>query len=176
MNMKIPEGALFVLNRLTQAGYEAYLVGGCVRDMLMQEEPKDYDVCTSALPHEMQAVFADCHVVETGLKHGTLTVVVNHEPYEATTFRVDGEYTDSRHPDSVNFVSDVKEDLARRDFTVNAMAYHPDTGLIDPFGGQEDLKAGFIRCVGDAETRFGEVALRILRALRFASVYGFAIE
>ena len=176
MNMKIPEGALFVLNRLTQAGYEAYLVGGCVRDMLMQEEPKDYDVCTSALPHEMQAVFADCHVVETGLKHGTLTVVVNHEPYEATTFRVDGEYTDSRHPDSVNFVSDVKEDLARRDFTVNAMAYHPDTGLIDPFGGQEDISRRIIRCVGDAETRFGEDALRIMRALRFASVKQFAIE
>ena len=176
LTMQIPEGARFVLDRLTRAGYEAYLVGGCVRDMIMQTEPKDYDICTSALPEQMQEVFADCHVVETGLKHGTLTVVVDHEPYEATTFRVDGEYTDSRHPDSVSFVADVTEDLARRDFTVNAMAWHPDTGLIDPFGGREDIQRRMIRCVGDAETRFGEDALRIMRALRFASSKQFAIE
>lgn len=172
----IPEGAAYVMKRLTDAGCQAYVVGGCVRDSLLGIAPKDWDICTSATPEEMQQIFRGCHVVETGLKHGTLTVVVNHEPYEATTFRVDGEYTDHRHPDQVTFVRDVREDLARRDFTVNAMAYHPDTGVVDAFGGQEDLKAGLIRCVGDAETRFGEDALRILRALRFASVYGFAIE
>lgn len=172
----LPQGAAFVVRRLTDAGYQAYVVGGCVRDSLLGIEPKDWDVCTSATPEEMQMVFRGCHVVETGLKHGTLTVMVDHVPYEATTFRVDGEYTDHRHPDEVIFVTDVREDLARRDFTVNAMAYHPDTGVVDAFGGQEDLRAGIIRCVGEAQTRFGEDALRILRALRFASVYGFAIE
>lgn len=174
--MILPDGALFVLGRLRDAGHSAYVVGGCVRDMLMGDAPKDFDVCTSALPEEMQKIFADCHVVETGLKHGTLTVVIDHEPYEVTTYRVDGEYTDRRHPDSVRFVSDVTEDLSRRDFTVNAMAYHPDTGVIDPFGGQDDIQRKTIRCVGDAPTRFGEDALRIMRALRFASVKGFAIE
>lgn len=174
--LHLPEGAAFVLDKLTAAGYQAYVVGGCVRDSLLGKEPKDWDVCTSATPEEMQRVFRGCHVVETGLKHGTLTVVVEHEPYEVTTFRVDGEYTDHRHPDEVIFVTDVREDLARRDFTVNAMAYHPDAGVVDAFGGQADLAAGIIRCVGDAQTRFDEDALRILRALRFASVYGFAIE
>ncbi|MBQ8555103.1 MAG: tRNA nucleotidyltransferase [Clostridia bacterium] len=176
MQLNLPAGAAFVLDRLTQGGYQAYIVGGCVRDALLGREPKDWDVCTSALPEEMQRVFADCHVIETGLKHGTLTVMVDHEPYEVTTFRVDGEYTDHRHPDEVIFVSDVVEDLARRDFTVNAMAWHPDSGLVDAFGGREDLRQGVIRCVGEAERRFDEDALRILRALRFASVYGFDIE
>lgn len=174
--IKIPSGASMVMKQLTNAGFQAYVVGGCVRDSLLGKTPKDWDLCTSATPEEMQQVFAGCHVVETGLQHGTLTVVANHEPYEVTTFRVDGEYTDHRHPDQVIFVRDVREDLARRDFTVNAMAYHPDSGLVDAFHGQEDLKHQVIRCVGDAERRFEEDALRILRALRFAAVYGFSIE
>ena len=173
---ELPQGAAFVLKRLHDAGYQAYVVGGCVRDTLLGIAPKDWDVCTNALPHEMQRVFADCHVIETGLQHGTLTVMYDHEPYEVTTFRVDGEYTDHRHPDEVIFVTDVREDLARRDFTVNAMAWSEETGVVDAFGGQEDLAARLIRCVGDARKRFGEDALRIMRAMRFASVYGFAID
>lgn len=172
---KLPAGAEFVLKRLRERGYQAYVVGGCVRDSLLGREPKDWDVCTNALPQEMQRVFADCHVIETGLQHGTLTVMINHEPFEVTTFRVDGEYTDHRHPDEVIFVTDVKEDLSRRDFTVNAMAWSHETGLVDAFGGQEDLAARVIRCVGEPCKRFDEDALRIMRALRFASVYGFAI-
>lgn len=173
---KLPAGAEFVLRRLHDAGYQAYVVGGCVRDTLLGKAPKDWDVCTNALPHEMQRVFADCHVIETGLQHGTLTVMHNHEPFEVTTFRVDGEYTDHRHPDEVIFVADVRDDLSRRDFTVNAMAWSAETGVVDAFGGQEDLAAGVIRCVGEPEKRFGEDALRIMRALRFASTYGFAID
>ena len=173
---KLPKGAEFVLRRLHDAGYQAYVVGGCVRDTLLGIAPKDWDVCTNALPHEMQAVFADCHVIETGLQHGTLTVMYDHEPFEVTTFRVDGEYTDHRHPDEVIFVTDVRQDLSRRDFTVNAMAWSKETGVVDAFGGQEDLAARLIRCVGEPEKRFGEDALRIMRAMRFASVYGFAID
>ena len=172
----LPSGAAWILRRLNDCGYRAYVVGGCVRDVLLGKTPNDWDICTDALPEDMQRVFADCHVVETGLKHGTLTVVLEHEPYEVTTFRVDGGYTDHRHPDSVTFVSDLTADLARRDFTVNAMAYHPDEGVVDAFGGRDDLRAGVIRCVGEAMRRFDEDALRILRALRFASTYGFAIE
>ena len=173
---KLPAGAEFVLRRLHEAGYQAYVVGGCVRDTLLGKAPKDWDVCTNALPNQMQRVFADCHVIETGLQHGTLTVMYHHEPFEVTTFRVDGEYTDHRHPDEVIFVADVREDLSRRDFTVNAMAWSPDSGVVDAFGGQEDLKRRLIRCVGEPEKRFREDALRIMRALRFASVYGFAID
>lgn len=174
--LNLPRGAAFVLERLKESGHEAYVVGGCVRDALLGREPKDWDVCTGALPEEMQRIFADCHVIETGLKHGTLTVMYDHEPYEVTTFRMDGEYTDHRHPDEVIFVEDVVEDLARRDFTVNAMAWRPETGLVDAFGGRQDLQDGIIRCVGDAVRRFDEDALRIMRALRFAAVYGFSIE
>lgn len=174
--MRLPEGAAFILKRLEARGYRAYVVGGCVRDSLMGREPKDYDVCTDALPEQLRAVFSDCRVIDTGLKHGTLTVLFDHIPYEVTTFRIDGAYTDHRHPDGVTFVSDVEADLSRRDFTVNAMAWNPATGLVDAFGGQGDLDRKLIRCVGDPETRFGEDALRILRALRFASVYGFSIE
>ncbi len=173
---KLPAGAEFVLNRLHEQGYQAYVVGGCVRDSLLGKAPKDWDVCTNALPEEMQRIFADCHVIETGLQHGTLTVMIEHEPYEVTTFRVDGEYTDHRHPDEVIFVADVREDLSRRDFTVNAMAWSPRTGLVDAFGGREDLAAKVIRCVGEPHKRFDEDALRIMRALRFASVYGFDID
>jgi len=172
---ELPRGAAFVLKRLHDAGYQAYAVGGCVRDTLLGIAPKDWDVCTNALPHQMQQVFADCRVIETGLQHGTLTVMYDHEPYEVTTFRVDGEYTDHRHPDEVIFVADVREDLSRRDFTVNAMAWSEETGVVDAFGGQQDLSARMIRCVGEPEKRFGEDALRIMRAMRFASVYGFAI-
>ncbi|MBQ4580580.1 MAG: CCA tRNA nucleotidyltransferase [Clostridia bacterium] len=173
---KLPAGAEFVINRLNQQGFAAYVVGGCVRDTLLGKAPKDWDVCTNALPEQMQQVFADCHVIETGLQHGTLTVMYDHEPFEVTTFRVDGEYTDHRHPDEVVFVSDVRDDLSRRDFTVNAMAWSPETGLVDAFGGREDLQKQLIRCVGEPERRFDEDALRIMRALRFASVYGFAID
>ena len=173
---KLPAGAEFVLKRLQDAGYQGYVVGGCVRDTLLGKVPKDWDVCTNALPHEMQRIFADCHVIETGLQHGTLTVMYHHEPFEVTTFRVDGEYTDHRHPDQVIFVADVRDDLSRRDFTVNAMAWNHKSGVVDAFGGQEDLKNQLIRCVGEPEKRFQEDALRIMRALRFASVYGFAID
>lgn len=176
MELRIPSGAEFILRRLEEAGHMGYVVGGCVRDALLGREPNDWDVCTGAKPHEMQAAFRDCRVIETGLKHGTLTVLHGGEPYEVTTFRVDGEYTDHRHPDEVIFVENVIDDLARRDFTINAMAWNPSTGLVDAFGGQEDLKRRLIRCVGEPEKRFTEDALRILRALRFASVYNFLIE
>lgn len=174
--IQLPPNVERILTLLNQAGYKAYVVGGCVRDALLSKTPKDWDICTSALPVEMERVFQGFRVVETGLKHGTLTVVLDGVPYEITTFRVDGAYTDHRHPDGVTFVTDVREDLARRDFTVNAMAYHPAEGLIDAFGGQEDLQRKVIRCVGQPEERFREDALRILRALRFASVYGFSID
>lgn len=175
-NLNLPAPVATLLRRLNESGFSAYVVGGCVRDSLLGLAPHDWDICTSALPAQMQEVFRDLHTVETGLKHGTLTVVVDHVPYEVTTFRTDGNYTDHRHPDSVRFVDSLTEDLARRDFTVNAMAWSPDSGLADPFRGQQDLAAGLIRCVGEAEKRFDEDALRILRALRFASVYDFTIE
>ncbi len=174
--LAIPAGADFILRRLFDAGYDAYVVGGCVRDSLLGLTPHDWDVCTNARPDEMQRVFNDCRVIETGLKHGTLTILYDRVPYEVTTFRVDGSYTDHRHPDRVEFVTDVVDDLSRRDFTINAMAWNPRRGLVDAFCGQEDLKAGIIRAVGDPATRFNEDALRILRALRFASVFGFSIE
>lgn len=170
-----PDDALRVVRRLNAAGHRAYFVGGCVRDSLLGLTPKDWDICTGAGPEAMARVFAGWHVVETGLKHGTLTVMLDHKPYEVTTFRVDGAYTDHRHPDSVAFTDDLREDLRRRDFTVNAMAWHPEEGLVDLFGGQEDLKAGLIRCVGNPRERFGEDALRILRALRFAACHDLRI-
>lgn len=174
--IQIPAHALTVVERLERYGYEAYVVGGCVRDSLLGRCPKDWDVCTNALPEEVLRVFKRFHVIKTGLQHGTVTVMVNHEPVEVTTFRIDGAYTDNRHPDSVNFVSRVEEDLARRDFTINAMAYNPTRGLVDAFDGQTDLKAGVIRCVGEPDARFNEDGLRILRALRFAARYNFGIE
>ena len=178
MNYKLtlPAHVSDLVSRLHSAGFSAYVVGDCVRDSLLGLEPHDWDICTSALPDQMQSVFSGLRTVETGLKHGTLTVIVEHVPYEVTTYRIDGDYTDHRHPDTVVFVDDLTKDLARRDFTVNAMAWSPDAGLADPFGGQQDLAAGLIRCVGEPEQRFEEDALRVLRALRFASVYGFAIE
>ena len=174
--MELPREVSGLIDRLEEAGYSAYAVGGCVRDTLLSLHPHDWDLCTSARPEEMQAVFRGERLVETGLKHGTLTVVIDHHPYEITTFRTDGTYTDHRHPDSVTFVEDVSGDLARRDFTVNAMAYSPRTGLVDLFGGRRDLENRVIRCVGTPADRFREDALRILRALRFASAYDFTLE
>ena len=173
---KLPDLIELVLRRLHDAGYEAYIVGGCVRDSLLGLVPQDYDVTTSALPEEVEAVFADYSVIETGLKHGTVTVLIDHIPVEITTFRTESVYSDHRHPDQVAFTRNLREDAARRDFTMNAMAYCEETGLMDYFGGQEDLKAGVIRCVGVAEERFREDALRILRALRFSARFGFRIE
>ncbi len=172
----IPSGVLRVLDVLEKAGFEAWLVGGCVRDHLRGLPPKDYDVTTNAAAGQVIAAFDGFRVIETGIKHGTVTVLSDGMPIEVTTYRVDGEYSDGRHPDSVSFSADIKEDLSRRDFTVNAMAYSPSRGYLDLFGGMDDLGAGIIRCVGDPSKRFGEDALRILRALRFASVLEFEIE
>lgn len=172
----IPSDALVLLEELNRNGYEAYVVGGCVRDSLLGLTPKDWDICTSALPDEIKDCFSGYHLLETGIRHGTVTVRLNQQSYEITTFRTDGEYLDFRHPKKVSFVKDIRSDLARRDFTVNAMAYHPQKGLVDYFGGQADLKDKRLRCVGEAEVRFQEDALRIMRALRFSGVYGFSIE
>lgn len=169
----IPPPAQRVLDELNGAGHSAYVVGGCVRDSLLGLQPHDWDICTSARPEQVIDVFGAERVIPTGLKHGTVTVRENGESFEVTTFRVDGRYSDGRRPDSVRFSDSLLEDLMRRDFTVNAMAYHPDEGLIDPFGGQEDIEGRLLRCVGDAYARFSEDALRILRAVRFGAVYGF---
>lgn len=174
MKFILPQNIQFVLNTLTQNGHKAYIVGGCVRDLLCGNTPHDYDVTTSALPHETQALFEK--TIATGLKHGTITVMVDNSPIEVTTFRTESVYNDSRHPESVNFVRNVSDDLARRDFTVNAMCYNPNDGLIDLFDGQCDIKNKLLRAVGDAETRFQEDALRILRLFRFAATLGFSIE
>ena len=174
--MYIPTSVLELMDRLEEAGFECYCVGGCVRDASLGIEPHDYDCCTAATPEEMLAIFADRRLVLAGLKHGTVGVVTESGVVEITTFRTEGGYADARHPDWVKFVRNLREDLARRDFTVNAMAYSPRRGLADPFGGQEDLKKGLIRAVGRPEERFREDALRILRGLRFAARFGFAIE
>ena len=176
MDIKLPMSVQFILNQLNDNGYEAYVVGGCVRDSIMGFAPHDWDVCTSALPEQVIDVFKDYKVIPTGIQHGTVSVVLEDTVYEITTYRVDGEYKDNRHPDSVEFVSNLKEDLARRDFTINAMAYNDKDGLIDYFGGIDDIKHKFIRCVGLPKKRFSEDALRIMRALRFAMVFGFNIE
>ncbi|MBP3413702.1 MAG: HD domain-containing protein [Clostridia bacterium] len=172
----IPQNIEFALNRLQQAGFEAYVVGGCVRDMLMKKQPNDYDITTNASPDETMAVFSDMRVIETGLQHGTVTVVCNGDNIEITTYRIDGEYGDNRHPKQVTFTKNLCDDLARRDFTVNAMAYNPSSGLVDIYGGREDIKNRVIRCVGKPDLRFSEDGLRILRALRFASVLDFSID
>ncbi len=174
--MQIPQNILFILDRLEQAGYEAYIVGGCVRDSLMGQQPHDFDITTSALPEETERVFSDMRVIETGLKHGTVTVLHEGEPIEITTYRIDGEYADGRHPDEVRFTRSLAEDVARRDFTMNGIAYSPRRGLFDRFDGAEDIRRGIIRCIGEPDVRFGEDALRILRALRFSAVLGFEIE
>lgn len=171
----LPQAAQ-AIERLRAAGHEAWIVGGCVRDVLLGRTPTDYDLTTSALPEETEAVFAGERLIETGLQHGTVTVVLEGVPLEITTYRVDGGYTDARHPDGVTFTRSLREDAARRDFTINAMAYAPGEGLLDPFGGQQDLAQGVIRCVGDPMQRMTEDALRILRALRFSAVLGFGLD
>lgn len=176
MTMDMPKNVDIAINLFQSAGFEAYAVGGCVRDSLLGKTPNDWDITTSAKPEDMKSVFADFHCIDTGIKHGTVTVVIDGEPLEITTFRLDGEYEDNRHPKSVTFTSNLGADLGRRDFTVNAMAYSKMTGTVDLFGGQNDLKNGIIRCVGDPDRRFNEDALRILRALRFASALDFEIE
>lgn len=161
---------------LRAGGFEAWLVGGCVRDFLLGRTPKDYDLATNAMPKETEDLFREFSVIETGLRHGTVTVLLEGLPLEITTYRVDGPYSDTRHPDQVQFTSSLREDAARRDFTVNAMAYHPEAGLRDFFGGREDLAQKRIRCVGNPDVRFREDALRMLRGVRFASVLGFSVE
>lgn len=172
----LPKYVQSILQALEDNGHTAYVVGGCVRDSLLGRVVNDYDICTNALPDETLKVFSSYHVIEIGIKHGTITVMINDHPVEITTFRKDGDYSDGRHPDSVNFTSDIVCDLSRRDFTINAMAYSDRTGLIDPFNGQTDLNSKIIRCVGDPKKRFTEDALRIIRALRFSSVLSFDIE
>lgn len=174
--MKIPSDVKFIIDTLDKRGYEAYAVGGCVRDAILGREPNDWDITTNATPDQMKECFAGQHVIETGLKHGTLTVMLHHVGYEVTTYRIDGEYSDHRRPDSVEFVKDLRLDLERRDFTVNAMATADGENIVDLFDGRGDLERHVIRCVGDPYKRFTEDALRILRALRFASVYDFAVD
>ncbi len=176
MKIQIPSAAARAIAILEQHGHEGYLVGGCVRDACRGEVPHDWDITTSAAPHETMAAFRDFQIIETGIRHGTVTVLMEGEPLELTTFRRDGDYADHRHPDAVTFVRDLRADLQRRDFTINAMAYSPRSGLVDPFGGRADLERKVIRAVGDPVRRFDEDALRILRGLRFASRFGYAIE
>lgn len=178
MTIDIPTGAGLIMRILEQAGYKAYIVGGCVRDSLLGKTPHDWDICTSATPGEVVNILDErgIRVITTGLKHGTVTAVTGDEQFEITTFRTESGYSDNRHPDTVEFVNDIKADLARRDFTINAMAYNDTEGLIDPYGGSDDLVKGVIRCVGNPYERFAEDALRILRAMRFASTYNFGIE
>lgn len=176
ISFPLDPGAAALLTRLHAAGHAAYAVGGCVRDSLLGQNPHDWDLCTSATPEQVLELFGKAHCIPTGLQHGTVTVKHGGELYEITTFRTEGAYSDGRHPDHVAFVPDVKEDLARRDFTINAMAYNAEEGLIDPFGGQNDLAAGIVRAVGEPQRRFEEDALRILRLYRFAARFGFAID
>lgn len=176
LNVELPSFVEETLRRLVGGGFEAYIVGGCLRDSLLGLAPKDYDVATSALPSEIAACFSSEKVIETGIRHGTVTVLIGGGAVEVTTFRVDGDYSDHRHPEQVRFTDSLEADLSRRDFTINAFAYAPERGIIDLFGGENDLSAKLIRAVGEPSERFTEDALRILRALRFSSTLGFAIE
>ena len=176
MTIRMDEGAAELLDTLHRAGYAAYVVGGCVRDSLLGLTPHDWDLCTSALPQQVMELFGAQRCIPTGLQHGTVTVKQSGALYEITTFRTEGTYTDGRHPDEVHFVPDVREDLARRDLTINAMAYNEKEGLVDPFGGQADLQSGIVRAVGVPRQRFTEDALRILRLYRFAARFGFSID
>lgn len=174
MEMKIPHHVELIIRILQENGYEAYAVGGCVRDTLLGRVPGDWDITTSALPQQVKALFR--RTIDTGIQHGTVTIMMDHVGYEVTTYRIDGEYEDGRHPKQVEFTSSLLEDLRRRDFTINAMAYSPETGIVDAFDGMKDLERKTIRCVGNAMERFTEDALRILRAIRFSAQLGFAIE
>ena len=174
MKLAIPSSAEKILRILEENGYEAYVVGGCVRDSILGRRPDDWDITTSASPEQVKGLFRK--TVDTGLQHGTVTVLMDKEGFEVTTYRVDGDYEDGRHPKEVMFTSSLEEDLKRRDFTINAMAYHPDRGLVDLFHGLEDMENQVIRCVGNPMERFQEDALRILRAVRFSAQLGFTIE
>ena len=176
MKLTLDPGAAALLDTLHAAGYAAYAVGGCVRDSLLGRTAHDWDLCTSALPQQVMELFGAEQCIPTGLQHGTVTIKYGGQLYETTTFRTEGSYTDGRHPDKVQFVPDVREDLARRDFTINAMAYNEAEGLVDPFGGQKDLQNGLLRAVGEPQQRFTEDALRILRLYRFAARFGFALD
>ncbi|MGO5112439.1 CCA tRNA nucleotidyltransferase [Oscillospiraceae bacterium LCP25S3_E10] len=176
MNIKLPKDVIYILQQLENGGFSAYVVGGCVRDALLGKAPQDWDICTSALPQQVINTFSDYRVIKTGIKHGTVTLMLNDSMYEITTFRTEKGYSDNRRPDTVKFVADIKEDLSRRDFTINAMAYNPKYGFIDLFGGLADLDMHIIRTVGNADVRFNEDALRILRALRFSAKLCFNIE
>lgn len=174
MKIEIPIDVAEIIDTIEQAGFEAYAVGGCVRDCVLGREPKDWDITTNAKPHQVKELFR--RTIDTGIQHGTVTVMMGNEGYEITTYRIDGEYEDGRHPKEVCFTGSLAEDLRRRDFTMNAMAYHPKRGLVDLYGGIEDIQNGIIRCVGCATERFTEDALRMMRAVRFAGETGFAIE
>ena len=176
MKLTLDPGAAALLDTLHAAGYAAYAVGGCVRDSLLGRTAHDWDLCTSALPQQVIELFGTEQCIPTGLQHGTVTIKYGGQLYETTTFRTEGSYTDGRHPDAVQFVPDVREDLARRDFTINAMAYNEAEGLVDPFGGQKDLQNGLLRAVGEPQQRFTEDALRILRLYRFAARFGFVLD
>lgn len=174
MRIEIPEKAKYIIETIQAAGFEAYVVGGCVRDSLLGRKPEDWDITTSAKPEQVKALFR--RTIDTGIAHGTVTVMVDREGFEVTTYRIDGKYEDSRHPKEVTFTPNLEEDLKRRDFTINAMAYNETDGLIDIFGGMQDMEQGIIRCVGDAHQRFQEDALRIMRAVRFSAQLGYEIE
>ncbi len=174
--MKLPAYVQYVISKLEKCGYEAYCVGGCVRDYLLGQCPDDYDIATSALPEQIMQIFSSHKLLTIGIKHGTVTVILDGKPVEITAFRSESDYRDHRHPSAVGFSSNLEQDLVRRDFTINAMAYNTERGIIDMFGGKADLKAGIIRCVGNPEERFNEDGLRILRALRFASRYNFTLD
>ena len=174
IRIDVPEKAKKVVNTIQAAGFEAYVVGGCVRDSVLGRQPQDWDITTSAKPEQVKALFP--RTIDTGLQHGTVTVMQDREGFEVTTYRIDGEYEDSRHPKEVVFTPNLEEDLKRRDFTINAMAYNEEKGLVDIFGGMEDIRLGRIRCVGRAEERFGEDALRMLRAIRFSAQLGYEID
>lgn len=175
MRIELPKNVQIIIETLQKKGFEAFVVGGCIRDSILGLAAHDWDICTDATPDKIGACFKDYLVIDTGLKHGTVTVAIDHEHYEITTYRVDGEYKDNRRPETVRFVKCLQQDLARRDFTINAMAYNEQTGIQDYFNGIEDLKNGIVRCVGDANQRFSEDALRMMRALRFSSVFDFPI-
>jgi len=174
LTVVLPEDVKYIINKIEAAGFEAYAVGGCVRDSILGREPNDWDITTSALPHEVKELFS--YTIDTGIQHGTVTIMCNHTGYEVTTYRIDGEYEDSRHPREVSFTSNLLEDLKRRDFTINAMAYNDKMGIVDAFGGVQDLQNGIIKAVGDPMERFTEDALRIMRAVRFAAQLGYDIE
>lgn len=174
MVVKLPQKVKYIIDTLTQHGYEAYAVGGCVRDSILGRVPEDWDITTSAKPHQVKEIFH--RTIDTGILHGTVTIMIEKEGFEVTTYRIDGEYEDSRHPKEVTFTASLEEDLKRRDFTINAMAYNDSQGIVDKFQGIEDLKNGIVRCVGEAKERFQEDALRMLRAVRFSAQLGFFIE